>query len=337
MVYIFVFLGEFGYELLNWQGVVRKFSSTLSSSEKIICCSRSYVAALYERAWVYIDLAQLPLFRDSVACAYFALHPADLNVLSWRNVWFDHRLKKQLVRFIRTQLPADREDVPFVKPRFVFSSDTVHLNGCTFGCHRKRYVMGSTEGTIYEFLPLGNNVFQSIRPDFSVQQEIERRLGWSLTEPFVLCQTRNRDIVRRSIDEVPKEALIEQLARRMRVVLLSFSTGRYLDSYSAFGEVPGCVLYHCPSFAHQTCLVHFARNCVFFTEGDFGSHIYVPPFLGKTVIAIAPRSVYQLGTTPIDFWNTRVFRFGGKIVPWVAEEIFRSPSVISQAVDELVS
>ena len=29
MNYIFVFLGEFGYELLNWQGAIRKFAGTI--------------------------------------------------------------------------------------------------------------------------------------------------------------------------------------------------------------------------------------------------------------------------------------------------------------------
>ena len=29
MIYVFVYVGEVGYELLNWQGVVRKFSRTI--------------------------------------------------------------------------------------------------------------------------------------------------------------------------------------------------------------------------------------------------------------------------------------------------------------------
>ena len=26
MIYVFTFIGEFGYELLNWQGTIRKWS-----------------------------------------------------------------------------------------------------------------------------------------------------------------------------------------------------------------------------------------------------------------------------------------------------------------------
>ncbi len=34
MTYIFVFLGEFGYEILNWQGVVRRFAQTIEPGDK---------------------------------------------------------------------------------------------------------------------------------------------------------------------------------------------------------------------------------------------------------------------------------------------------------------
>ena len=170
-----------------------------------------------------------------------------------------------------------------------------------------------------------------------MRQAIEKTLGWSLETPFVLCQTRKRDIVIRSKDRVPKERLIEQLSRKVKVVLLSFDTGRALDSYSAFRGLPGCYAYACGSFVEQSCLIHFAKHCVFFTEGDFGSHIYVPPFLGKNVIAIAPRDIYELGTTPIDFWNRYVFQFGGQIIAKVSEEVFASEQNVLKLADDLIA
>lgn len=78
-------------------------------------------------------------------------------------------------------------------------------------------------------------------------------------------------------------------------------------------------------------LIHFAQQCLFFTEGDWGSHIYVPPFLGKDVIAIAPRSVYAVGSTPLDHWNPNDFRFGGQVIPYVAEEVLASSAMIGSA------
>ena len=50
MNYVFVFLGEFGYELFNWQGVIRKFSRLVAPGDKIICCSRAHLHLLYDTA-----------------------------------------------------------------------------------------------------------------------------------------------------------------------------------------------------------------------------------------------------------------------------------------------
>ena len=46
--------------------------------------------------------------------------------------------------------------------------------------------------------------------------------------------------------------------------------------------------------------------------------------MGKDVVAIGPHSLYELGFTPIDFWNRHVFRFGGQIVAKMSEDVFPS-------------
>jgi hypothetical protein len=135
---------------------------------------------------------------------------------------------------------------------------------------------------------------------------------------------------------MPKERLIDALARNGKVVLLSFSTGRKFDSYSHFDRSLHCVHFDARSFVEQACLIHFAKRCLFFTEGDFGSHVYVPPFMGRDVVAIAPRSVYELGTTPIEFWNRNVFSFGGRIIARTSEEVFASRQSMMDAVHEVL-
>jgi hypothetical protein len=393
MTYIFAFLGEFGYELFNWQGVIRKFSKTISSSDRIICCSRANLYPLYETASQYIDFSAVSNFRKSVASMYFALHPGDftsrklkaglksfifrlyenaskyvdlpdvnifwrsmgstyralrprktLDICSKEHLAFDQKLKKELQSFVLQQLGAI-SSLPSNEYVLIFSSDKTKLNGCTFGCDRSSAASGDpVEGNIYEALDLENDVFEKILPDFSVRRAIEEKLGWNLETPFVLVQTRSREIVVRSKDLVPKEQLIEELVRRFNVVLLSFRTGRYLDSYSSFNKIANCYSYDSKSFLEQACLVHFAKHCVFFTEGDFGSHIYVPPFMGKDVFAIAPRSVYQLdtlpgvrwSTTPIEFWNRKVFRFGGQIFAKISEDVFDSPQSMLKLVEEII-
>jgi hypothetical protein len=155
----------------------------------------------------------------------------------------------------------------------------------------------------------------------------------SLDEPYALVQTRMRNIWRRSTATIDRNAIVEALGRRFRVVLLEFGEIRRDDSFSAFDDVPGVARVAVQGFPEQSCLVHHARANVFLTEGDFGSHIYVPPFLGRDVVAIAPRDVYELGTTPIEFWNGSVFRFGGGIRPVVAEDL--QGAVLEQLVESL--
>jgi len=340
MVYVFTFLGEFGYELFNWQGVVRRFSKALGPSDRIVCCSRSNLYPLYEVASLYVDISDVELFKNSQASCYSAIVPGSSDLGSWRNRSFDRKLRASLKSFISDRLQVQRLNCNGTAANkdvvFVFSSVKTQLNGCTFGCDPDLLLLGK-EGDIYDRLNLHNNLYQRIKPDLSPRNEIERRIGFDLSEPYVLMQTREREVAVRSQDIVPKEQLIKVLADKVRVVLLSFNTGRKFDSFSQFDSSLKTVHYECRSFVEQACLVHFAKQCVFFTEGDFGSHIYVPPFMGKDVVAIAPRSIYGLGTTPIDFWNRNVFLFGGRIIPKVSEEVFADCKSMVPMADELLS
>jgi hypothetical protein len=323
MIYVFTFLGEFGYELLNWQGVIRKFSKTIDPADQIVCCSRSHLYPLYESASHYIDISEIDLFKNSKADGYFAILANSSYVRAKKNIIFDRRLRAFLKSFVYDHLPNRRAKwFPWLnheKIIFIFSSDKVIMNDCIFGCDPQLY---GVEGSIYERLDLANNIYHKIEPDLRVRSEIENQIGLDLSQPFILLQTRNREAVVRSKTVIPKERLIRLLAKNSKVILLTFDTGRKLDSYSHFDSSPNCIRYACKSFVEQACLIHFAQKCLFFTEGDFGSHIYVPPFMGKDVIAVAPRDVYELGTTPVEFWNRNVFRFGGQIIPKVSEDIF---------------
>ena len=78
----------------------------------------------------------------------------------------------------------------------------------------------------------------------------------------------------------------------------------------------------------QSCLIAKAHECIFFSEGDFRSHMYVPAFFGKSVTAIATEAVFNsisafpgMTNAPIDFWNKHVWNFGGKIKPLYYEDL----------------
>ena len=328
MTWVFVFLGEFGYELFNWQGVIRRFAATLEDGERIVCCSRGQVRPLYERADAYVEISDVPAFQESVASGYFAVAERG-SLRAPGSLLVDRTVRRAIAQHVRQQLD-DSGPV-----RFVFSSRRTELRGCVFGASRRRFGRDLHEGDIYERLDVRQNDYRRIEPDEQARIEVEATLGLSLDEPYVLCQARERPIVRRSHDHVAARLLIEELAKRVPVVLLSFDTGRALDSFSSFAEIPGTQRYFASSFGPQSTLVAHAERCVFFTEGDFGSHIYVPPFLGRDVVVLAPASVYALGTTPIEFWNESVFRFGGQIVRLEAETALASPTKVVELAAEL--
>jgi len=323
VTYVFVFLGEFGYELLNWQGVVRKFRR-LNPNVSVVAVSRGGVAPLYEGA-DYVDLADVPEFRASVATGYWALREGDDVLASEANLAHEQKLRDAIKGHVNTVMRerhGRRWDARRLRGvKWVWSSERTELGDTTFGADRLIFGSVPAEGDIYYLLDLANNMYAPIEPDLGARAGLEERLGWSLDEPYVLVQTRRRDIRTRSDARVDEAAIVAALAKRMQVVLLDFSSGRAGDSYSKLEESAGARRASVTGFPEQSCLIAAARHCVFLTEGDYGSHIYVPPLLGKDVWSVAPRDVYELGTTPIDHWNLHVFaRSGGQIHPVVAED-----------------
>ena len=71
MNYVFTFIGEFGYELLNWQGVIRKWASVnKKEGDNIIICSRKGLDLLYDFADYYIDISDLKSLQTTVGDCY---------------------------------------------------------------------------------------------------------------------------------------------------------------------------------------------------------------------------------------------------------------------------
>ena len=328
MIYIFVFLGEFGYELLNWQGVIRKFSDTLRENDKIVVVSRKGVALLYETADLYIDLSEIELYSRSIASGYRANDPEikiyrdydryskrrfTNGVYSIRNMRYERSMKRQIQSYVEACVnhTFGRSSSLY----YVFSDRYTVLHGLRFGRkHRDPH-------DIYAKLDLANNRYRKLIPDSEHSKNIEKRFGISREENYILCQMGERSIVRRSKEACHYEDVIQEIAKKRRVVLLDFSTGRNRDSGSGFDDIVGCKRIVCHGLEEQSVWIADASCCVFFTEGDFRSHNYLPPFFGKNVYSVADSSVYGLPTTPIDFWNRNVFAFGGQIIPVYSDRL----------------
>ncbi len=331
MNYIFVFLGEFGYELLNWQGVIRKFSKTIDrTKDNITVCTRAGLEPFYEFADRYITISELPLYKNSAANMYWAHNPEcnfykrnketlekglDWELMSKKDLKYQKRMKKEIMKFVFEKLDTSFFDkYIFKKYKFIFSSDYQTLNGLTFG------TKNMNEAKIYSDLDLDNNEFVKTSACKEARQVVEDKLGFNLSDDYVLCQTGARKVVRRSKESATLD-ILKEIALKIKVVLLDFDTKRNLDSKSEFENIENCYRYSCSSFKEQSVLIENSKYCLFFTEGDFRSHNYLPPLMGKNVYSVAPKTVFKLGTTPIDFWNSNVFRFGGQIVPIFAEEL----------------
>ncbi len=224
---------------------------------------------------------------------------------------------------------------------FIPSYQYSRIRGCDFGSE-KRLTLGegsSTQlkGGIYADLCLENNFYSQIEPARFLQAELEQRLKFSLDSPYLLVQHRRRDTPQGSLDSVAIGSILANFATPLPIVLLSFSTGRALDSYSELSGFNNLHHLKISSFLEQSCLISRATHCIFFSEGDYGSHAYVPPFIGKDVSVVCPWGVYQNGTTPISFWNREVFRFGGQIYSFVAEDICRNSSSMSKFSEDIIA
>jgi len=337
--YVFTFLGEFGYELFNWQGVVRKFAQQLPPSSDILVAGRKDLEAFYERASRYIDISDFAPYRESVAAGYFALPPDILRrhfPPSPRELAFDDELRSALSAFVREKIGR-----PSKRLEFIFSSQLTAYPGCLFGVDRHYYGRRGHPGRIYgspDFLKY--NLFQRIEPDLRAKAAIEEKIGFELERPYALVQTRRRQIGPQIGQGIPDQLLIEEVARHMPTVVLSFNTGRFLDSSSELNgknEKGRAIFYQAGSFREQGCLIAHAKNCLFLSEGDLGSHTYLPPFMGKDVVVVASSDVFELPSAPVEFWNKHVFKFGGQMIPWVAESVFSSPNQLRAAVAGLVA
>jgi hypothetical protein len=331
-VYAFVFLGEFGYEVLNWQGVVRKFARKLPPSSSIVVGGRRGLQPFYENAAQYVEIDGVPEYRDSYAAAYFAMAPEESRRSrppTRKQFEYDRRVRRAVEAHVRRQLANHGRRV-----EFVFSSQANVFEDCVFGVDPRFYGVRGYHGSIYGSLSLENDHYAAIAADADIRADVEAKLGFSLDEPYVFVQSRRRVIGPRSGGDLDARSLVQELARHCRVVYLSFSSARHLDSGSA-GAFEGITHYEAASFREQSCLIAHAHRCVLLTEGDLGSHTYLPPLLGKDAVVVASEDVFARRSAPVDFWNRNVFRFGGQMIPLPAERL-DSPAAVSAAAEEIL-
>jgi len=318
--YVFIFTGEFGYELLNWNGVVRKWvSENKQPDDTIVICSRKGLELIYEMADYYIDISDINSYKNSIADCYCSFVRDEFN-----NIIRDGEHQTDIINTIKQVII----EAGFKNVSYIYSPIKTYIDGCLFGG-------GGIYGPERELagrLDINNNLYKKFKSDLSSQKQIENKLKISLDKPFILCQTAARDIVKRDKTKLEIDDFIISLSKHMPVVCLGFDVNKKLNSKSKFEILSDNVfLFNSNTIDEQSCLIEKALHCVFFSEGDFRSHMYVPTFFGKSVTAIATKAVFNtisafpgMTNAPINFWNNNVWNFGGKIIPLYYETIQQS-------------
>ena len=315
--YVFIFTGEFGYELLNWNGVVRKWvAENKQPNDTIVICSRKGLELIYEMADYYIDISHIESYKNSIADCYCSFVRDETN-----NIIRTGYHQDDIINTVNHVI----NEAGFNNVTYIYSPVKTHMNGCLFGG-------GGIYGPEREpagRLDLENNLYKKFLPDTSIQKQLEEKLNISLDDPFILCQTAARDIVRRDKTKLEIDDFIISLSKKLPVICLGFNVNKMLNSESIFSiESDNVHSYKSDTLTEQSCLIAKAHKCIFFSEGDFRSHMYVPAFFGKSVTAIATKAVFNsisafpgMTNAPIDFWNKHVWNFGGKVEPLYYEEI----------------
>ena len=320
MNYVFTYIGEFGYELFQWQGNIRKWSKEhKQQGDKIFICSRKGLENIYEFADYYLDVSHIESFKNSIGGGTTSICT---NCYENQNFVLKccengtYKIENDIKNYFKEKFPDIKEF------KWILSSDKNTINNINFGTGH--FLPKGFKNGIYNihhnYLDLNNNHFIKL-----CNTESPRRIK----EPYILCQTAWRTHVQRSKVKIEYSKILENLQTLgIKILLLDFDTGKKDDSFSKFDD-DRFEIISCDNCNDQVSLIKYAKACVFFTEGDFRSHLYVPPFVGKDVIIISPQDILNRDQAPIEFWNTHVFKFGGQMLPIVYEDLISSQENIN--------
>lgn len=291
----FVFLGEFGYELLNWQARLRQLSRN-NPSLNLIVASRGATKMLYEDFASFVSLDDAPGFLDFAADGYFVRAPRTSP-----NSRADRKASAALRRSIESYLKVTLRVSSLI---VIFSDRKSVVNGQILGCGRFEYGHADCEGDIYQQLDTSRNDY--------IQLSSISDLAPQSAKNSLLIMRASRGRITRFHGKVSEAEIISRLAADFPVKLMEFDSNRWDDTEGRFG-VTDIERVTVSSLREQVDLIASSRLCVFFTEGDFRSHTYIPPMCGRDVFVLGEAALFGNGN--LQLWNQEVFRFGGQIRP----------------------
>ena len=306
---VFVFLGEFGYELLNWQGKVRNFAKS-NNHLRVSAISRKSCEILYENSTRYIPLDSIDLWKNSIADGYFARFEG-----VGRNSILELKKNRELHKAIKNAFYAIAGK-DHLKIKWVWSDRLTILSRVEFGANRYLFGRNLEHGSIYESLEVfANDVL--LTNNFKASKIQEE----SSPEDYILIMRAERSRIVRSEGLINASRIVEEISKTYPVILGEFLTSRLNDTTGKFNNGNFKVIQF-SNLEEQFRLILKSRVCFFISEGDLRSHTYIPPLIGKNVLVYGFRDIFPADT--LKRWNSSLFKETGRILPIFAEEIERN-------------
>ena len=321
---VFVFLGEFGYELLNWQGRIRKFKEDFPE-KLLIAASRQQSEILYRDSTEYfVSISSVQSYQESIADRYFS-HQKNYSFNGVFSEMLDALQAALVRRSIRHEIKKELQILGLTnrKFQFVFSDKVTSFGGYKFGAPRTRFsrLRWGSPDDIYKRLPSGENKYIDLRENLIEIDFKKNHLAEDENSKVALIQRAERERIIRVDNFIDEDMYLEALAKSHKVVLLDYTSSRYADTQ---GKFTSTIFPHIEleSLGEQVALFSKSDLVINFIHGDFRSNTYVAAFCGKQSFVITPSELYD--REYIDKWNKEVF--SGEIVP----VIYSSTSKVSE-------
>ena len=310
---VFVFTGEFGYELLNWHARIQKLL-LINPNVNYVVCSTKAVEALYPKTIKFIALDSLNYFQNGIADTYF-IRRKGFKRDDLLDIFLAVLRRFQIKKYVNKKLSLKSSQI-----KFIFSDQFNVINDLNFGATRwapRLFVFRKRHfDSIYDSLPYEENLYRKLIPSSEAIEWAKKSLEHlGKSQNFIVLQTADREFFLKKRRLQPESShLIQILRENLSVVEIEFRPSRMTDTSTVSNNRQ---VVYCDNLDSQLAIISLAKFAIFFSDGDFRSLNYVPPFAGKNVYSITSSSI--VSNSAINLWNEKVFKFGGSCIPLTLE------------------
>ena len=296
----FVFVGEWGYEILASHGWLRRLKAE-SPKITIGVASRAGAEVLYEDACdIYIDISDI-----------LSKYPSSQ---------FGVDLSKEDLKLIEQRCC---DAAPDRKIEFIYSNKSWDGFGIRYGYHRQHGPAGTIRDSNYLDLQFWKQL--SLNKWNDERREIKEAFPGLFDSKYIVVQDRRRDSGwgKLSFDAQTWKAILDRLVKEgYKPVLIGYTPWKIKDATSIFSEetfqgIPGTI--NVSRFLTERLYRNLIYQAILFKNAEFwlgiwGSASMLPPLLGKkSYILSANRGLVQEQVRDAEAWKNAFSRCGGEI------------------------